>query len=475
MPDERIVEPRVLRGFRDYLPGQMNARLKIIEVIRRVYESYGFLPLDTPALEHHATLMGYGEENAKQIFEFDNPEKEHVALRFDLTAPLARVVAQYPDLPLPFRRYQVGPVWRADKPDPGRFREFTQFDLDSVGTSSSAADTEILCGVYDTLKALGIRKFLVRFSDRNVLNALLDFAGIPQTSAHAVFRILDKLDKIGLEGIAAELTGGRVDASGDKIRGLGLAQAQVEKIRQFLAIPKGSRRDVLGALEGLFRDTPSAASALAGLASICASLDALGMPDEYIALDQSIARGLEYYTGPVFEAILTDAPEYGSVVGGGRYDGLVARFLGRKIPAVGASIGVDRLLAAMLKLGLVAMTPSTAQVLVTVMEQGRLSEYEALTRELRQAGIRTEMYLGEEKGLTKQLAYSNRQEIPLAVIVGSDEFAKGEVTIKNLKLGARLPDKKTQREEWLKLSRSVQISVPRNECVTHVRNLLTQP
>ena len=475
MSDERIVEPRVLRGFRDYLPGQMNARLKIIEVIRRVYESYGFLPLDTPALEHHATLMGYGEENAKQIFEFDNPEEEHVALRFDLTAPLARVVAQYPDLPIPFRRYQVGPVWRADKPDPGRFREFTQFDLDSVGTSSSAADTEILCGVYDTLKALGIERFRVRFSDRNVLNALLDFAGIPQTSAHAVFRILDKLDKIGLEGIAAELTGGRVDASGDKIRGLGLAQAQVEKIRQFLAIPKGSRREVLGALEGLFRDTPSAAGALAGLRAICASLDGLRMPDECIALDQSIARGLEYYTGPVFEAILTDAPEFGSVVGGGRYDGLVARFLGRKIPAVGASIGVDRLLAAMLKLGLVEMTPSTAQVLVTVMEQSKLTEYEALTRELRQAGIRTEMYLGDEKGLGKQLGYANRQEIPLAVIVGSDEFAKGEVTIKNLKLGAQLPDKKTQREEWLKLSRSVQVSVPRSECVTQVRNMLSQP
>ena len=474
MPEDRIVEPRVLRGFRDYLPGQMNARLKIIEVIRRVYESYGFLPLDTPALEYHVTLMGYGEENAKQIFEFDNPEEEHVALRFDLTAPLARVVAQYPDLPLPFRRYQVGPVWRADKPDPGRFREFTQFDLDSVGTSSSAADTEILCGVYDTLKALGIQRFLVRFSDRNVLNALLDFAGIPQTSAHAVFRILDKLEKIGLEGIAAELTSGRVDASGDKIRGLGLAQGQVEKIKQFLAIPRGSRRDVLGALERLFRDTPSAGGAIEGLRAICASLDSLGMPDEFIALDQSIARGLEYYTGPVFEAILTDAPEFGSVVGGGRYDGLVARFLGRKIPAVGASIGVDRLLAAMLKLGLLEMVPSTAQVLVTVMEPARLTEYESLTRELRQAGIRTEMYLGDEKGLGKQLAYANRQEIPLAVIVGSDEFAKGEVTIKNLKLGARLPDKKTQREEWLKLSRSVQSSVPRKDCVAHIRTLLSQ-
>jgi histidyl-tRNA synthetase len=474
MADDRIVEPRLLRGFRDYLPGQMNARLKMIETIRRVYESYGFLPLDTPALEYHATLMGYGEDNAKQIFEFENPEEEHVALRFDLTAPLARVVAQYPDLPLPFRRYQVGPVWRADKPDAGRFREFTQFDLDSVGTSSSAADTEILCGMYDTLRELGIARFRVRFSDRNVLNSLLDFAGIPHSSSHAVFRILDKLDKIGLEGIAAELTVGRVDASGDKIRGLGLGAGQIEKVEQFLAIPRGTRQDVLDSLSRLFQDVSSAAGALHGLGAICSSLDALGIPDEFVALDQSIARGLDYYTGPVFEAMLSDAPEYGSVFGGGRYDGLVARFLGRNIPAVGAAIGVDRLLAAMMKLGLTGTSPSTAQVLVTVMEPARIIEYEKLTRELRQAGIRTEMYLGDEKGLTKQLSYANRQQIPLAVIMGSDEFVKGEVTIKNLKLGAQLPDKKTQREEWLKLSLTVQAAVPRGDCVVYIRKALSE-
>jgi histidyl-tRNA synthetase len=474
MADDRIVEPRLLRGFRDYLPGQMNARLKIIDTIRGVYESYGFLPLDTPALEYHVTLMGYGEDNAKHIFEFDNPEEEHVALRFDLTAPLARVVAQYPDLPLPFRRYQVGPVWRADKPDAGRFREFTQFDLDSVGTSSSAADTEILCGVYDTLRALGIERFRVRFSDRNVLNSLLDYAGISHASSHAVFRILDKLDKIGLEGIVAELSGGRVDASGDRIRGLGLGTGQIEKIKEFIAVPRGSRAEVLASLTRLFNGVPSAAGALQGLGTMCASLEALGIPDEFVSLDQSIARGLDYYTGSVFEAMLTDAPEYGSVVGGGRYDGLVARFLGRNIPAVGAAIGVDRLLAAMTKLGLTDMTPSTAQVLVTVMEPGRMVEYEKLTRELRQAGVRTEMYLGEEKGLTKQLAYANRQQIPLAILVGSDEFVKGEVTIKNLKLGARLPDKKTQREEWLKLSRTVQASVPRAECVAHIRAMISE-
>jgi histidyl-tRNA synthetase len=479
MADQQLVEPRLLRGFRDYLPAQMNARLRMIATIRKVYESYGFLPLDTPALEYRVTLMGYGEENTKQIFDFQNPEEEHVALRFDLTVSLARVVAQYPDLPLPFRRYQVAPVWRADKPDPGRFREFVQFDIDSVGTTSMAADAEILCGMYDTLRALGIKNFLVRFSDRKILNALLDFAAIPQTSSRSVFRILDKLDKIGLDGIAAELTGGRMDPSGDKIPGLGLTAAHVDRIKEFLAIPKGTRREVLENLTRLFAQTPSAAEALNELSAICTSLDALEIPDSRVALDQSIARGLDYYTGPVFEAILTDAPEFGSVFGGGRYEGLVERFLGRAIPGVGASIGVDRLFAAMQKLGIVDLAPSTAQVLVTVMDREKLIEYQKITRELRLAGINTEMYLGEEKGLGKQLQYANRQEIPFALIAGSDEFAKGEVTIKNLRLGGELQDKKKtaagkERDEWLVLSRSVQVAVSRASCVEKLRTMIAE-
>jgi histidyl-tRNA synthetase len=480
MPEDKIVEPKLLRGFRDYLPAQMNARLKMIATIRRVYELYGFLPLETPALEYRVTLMGYGEENTKQIFAFENPEEEHVALRFDLTVPLARVVAQYPDLPLPFRRYQVGPVWRADKPDPGRFREFTQFDIDSVGTSSLAADAEILCGMYDTLRALGIERFLIRFSDRKVLNSLLDFAGISRDMSHNVFRVLDKLDKIGLDSVTAELTVGRVDSSGDKIPGLKLTQQQVDRIKQFLAVPKGNRRQVLGSLARLFADVPSGKEALDELGTICDTLESLGIPDERIALDPSLARGLDYYTGPVFEAVLLDAPEFGSVFGGGRYEGLVERFLGRKIPGVGASIGVDRLLAAMQKLGLVELAASTAQVLVTVMEPTRVADYQKLTRELRQSGINTELYLGDEKGLGKQLQYANRQQIPVAVILGSDEFAKNEVTLKDLKLGGLLQEKKKgksgqEREEYLKLSRTAQVTVPRDELLQQVKEMLARP
>lgn len=477
MSEQQIVEPRLLRGFRDYLPAQMNARLKMIATIRNVYERYGFQPLDTPAQEYRVTLMGYGEENTKQIFSFLNPEEEDVALRFDLTVPLARVVAQYPDLVLPFRRYQVAPVWRADKPDPGRFREFIQFDLDAVGTSSLAADAEILCAMHDTLKALGIERFKVRFSDRKVLNSLLDFAGISHDSAHSVFRILDKLEKIGIDGVSAELTKGRIDASGDKIPGLGLNNNQVERIKEFIAVPKGKRREVLSSLESLFTKVESAKEAVEELRFVCNSLDALSISEDHVQLDLSIARGLDYYTGPVFEASLDDAPEFGSVFGGGRYDGLVERFLGRKIPAVGASIGVDRLFAAMEMLGLHRLAPSTAKVIVTVMEPSRLSAYQKLTRELREAGINTEMYLGEEKTLGKQLQYANRQQIPLAIIIGSDEFAKGEVTIKNLKLGGELQDKKKtaqgkEREEWLKLSRTVQVTVPLAETIHQIKRSL---
>lgn len=477
MTGDKIVEPRLLRGFRDYLPAHMIARLKIIATIRRVYELYGFQPLDTPAQEFRETLMGYGEENTKQIFAFTNPEEEEVALRFDLTVPLARIIAQYPELPMPFRRYQVAPVWRADKPDPGRFREFMQFDLDTVGSSSLAADVEILCGMYDTLLALGFSGFRVRFSSRKVLNALLDFAGIDHSLSHRVFRVLDKLDKIGLEGVSAELTSGRLDASGDKVPGLGLKSTQVDRIKQFVALPTAGRKAPLDALTALFRDVRSAVEAVAEVGFLCSSLDSLKIPENRVALDVSIARGLDYYTGPVFEAILTDAPQFGSVFGGGRYDGLVERFLGRKIPAVGASIGVDRLFAAMQSLGLLELTPSTAQVFVSTMDPALLNTYQAVTRELRSAGINTEMYLGEEKGFRKQLAYANRQQIPVAVIIGGDEAARNEVTVKNLELGAQLQDKKQtaagkERDEWLALSRSVQVTVPRASLVPTIRGML---
>lgn len=476
MTKQQTVEPRLLRGFRDSLPGRMNARMRMIETIRKVYERYGFLPLDTPALEHLVCLVGYGDENRKQLFRFKNPEKENVALRFDLTVPLARVVAQYRDLPLPFRRYQVAPVWRADKPDPGRFREFIQFDLDSVGTSALEADAEILSGMYDTLRALGIDRFTIRFSSRTVLNTLLDFCAIPHERAHLVFRVLDKLEKIGIDNVVRELTVGRTDASGDKIKGVGLRQDQVDRVKAFLSLPRGNRRDVLGGLKDLLGSVNSFAVAETELLTICSALDVMEIPEGMVVLDPTIARGLDYYTGPVFEAVLTDAPSYGSVFGGGRYDGLVERFIGKKIPAVGASIGVDRLLAALEELGLTDLAPATAQVVVTVMEKDRISDYLQITRELRNAGINTELYLGEERGLGKQLQYANRLGIPVGLIIGGNEFDTGEVTVKDLKLGAVLQEKKKEggkdREEWLKLSKTVQVTVPKEQMLSEIRRML---
>jgi len=476
--EKRTVEPKLLKGFRDYLPAQVSARQNMLNTIKQVYERYGFVPLETPALEYLATLVGYGEESTKQIFKLQNPEREDIALRFDLTVPLARVVAQYPELPTPFRRYQVGPVWRADKPDPGRFREFYQFDLDTVGCASMVADAEVICGMYDTMRALGIERFQVKFSDRKILNALLEYANIPAESGYQVFRVLDKIEKIGIEAVEEELTVGRIDTSGDKIAGLGLEKTQVRKIKEFIALPKGSHKDVLNDLRKLFQGTASGDEAIGELSEICTYLNALQIPDDIVFIDLNIARGLEYYTGPVFEASLLDVPAFGSVFGGGRYDGLVERFLGKKIPATGASIGVDRLFAAMQKLRLVKMLPSTAQVIVTVMDKSKIVEYQKITRELRLADINTELYLGEEQSLAKQLKYANEQMIPIAAIIGENEFSKDEVTIKDLRLGAQIQDKKKtgirkDRDEWLRESRKAQMTIPREKLVERIHELLS--
>jgi len=466
---ENIIEPRTVKGMRDYLPETVIARRKIIETVRTVFERYGFVPLDTPALEYVETLIGHGD-TSKNIFRSKSPEEEDVALRFDLTVPLARVVSQYDQLPKPFRRYQVANVWRADKPDPGRFREFIQFDLDIVGSSSMTADTEVLCGMYDVFTALGIKNFLVRFSSRKLLDALLSYAEIPNVLSKNVFRILDKLDKISFNDVALELTIGRTDASGDKIKGLGLTNAQVQRIKQFLDLPKGTRADSLSNVENLFVDVTSAKEGISELKDICNYLNALNIPEEKVQIDFSLARGLDYYTGPVFEAILLDAPEFGSVFGGGRYDGLVQRFLGKNIPAVGASTGIDRFFAALEKLQLIETIPSTAHVLITVMERNRMSDYLMLTRELRGAGINTELYMGDEKGLGKQLQYANKMQISLAIIIGSNEFEKNEVTIKDLRAGKKVDA--SNKEEYIKATKAAQVVIPRNQLLATIQSLM---
>jgi histidyl-tRNA synthetase len=471
----RRVKARLSRGLRDLLPEQLLARQRMIDKVRGVYERYGFSPLATPAIEYLDVLLGSesGEESQKQIFTVSNPEGEELGLRFDLTVPLARVVAQYHDLPRPFRRYQVAQVWRADKPDPGRFREFTQFDLDSVGTSSEIADTEIIAGICDSLDALEVERYLVRFSSRGILEVLLTWAEIPGDLARDVFRVLDKLDKIGLGKVKLELTTGYVDESGDPIRGVGLSAAQVEKIERFLAVQGERRSDVVDQLTELFAGVDGAQREIAIAAQISSHLQALGYGDDRVALDLSIARGLAYYTGPVFEAMLTDAPRFGSVFGGGRYDGLVQRFLGQEVPATGASMGVDRLLAALEHLGKAGGRKSTARVLVTRMDKRLTEDYLRIAFELRRAGIATELYLGSLRGLGKQLAYADQLEIPVAVIVGEDELGRGVVTLKDMDVGRRLAEKIDQREEWLE-ERAGQREVPRERLAEAVHELLAE-
>ncbi len=468
------VEPRLSRGLRDLLPDQMLARQAMIDTIRRVYELYGFVPLSTPAIEFLDVLSGSaGQEAQQSIFRVSNPENEALGLRFDLTVPLARVIAQYAELPRPFRRYQVSPVWRADKPDKGRFREFAQFDLDSVGTVSEIADTEILAGMCDTLAALNVGPHLVRFSSRAVLNLLLDFASVPHSQCVDVFRVLDKLDKVGLDKVSLELMDGYKDESGDTIRGIGLTRDQVDRIVRFLNVKAERRRDVVAQVRELFANVPNAPAQIDAIQRISDHLYALGYGDDRVSLDLSIARGLAYYTGPVFEAILLDAPQFGSVFGGGRYDSLVQRFLGEAIPAVGASIGVDRLLAALAHLGRIGKQKATARVLITNMDANLTDDYLAMTWELRRAGVPTELYVGTAKGPGKQLRYADQYDIPLAILYGTNEKQQGIVTIKDMAVGREKAKNVGDRSEWL-AARSGQVSAPRAELVATVKRLLDE-
>ncbi|HEX8412139.1 MAG TPA: histidine--tRNA ligase, partial [Thermoanaerobaculia bacterium] len=465
---------RLSRGLRDLLPDQMLARQQMVDTIRGVYESYGFVPLSTPAIEFLDVLSGSaGTEAQQSIFRVTNPEKEDLGLRFDLTVPLARVIAQYPDLPRPFRRYQVASVWRADKPDKGRYREFTQFDLDSVGVESEVADTEIIAGMCDTLTALNVGPYVVRFSSRAILNLLLAYAGIAPDQSVDVFRVLDKLDKVGLEKVKLELMEGYKDESGDTIRGVGLARDQVDRIERFLAIKSDSRREVAAQVRELFAEVANASEQLDVVDSISNHLYNLGYGDDKVSLDLSIARGLAYYTGPVFEAILLDAPQFGSVFGGGRYDNLVMRFLGEPIPAVGASIGVDRLLAALTHLGRIGKQKATARVLVTNMDASLRDDYIAMTWELRRAGIPTELYLGSGRGPRQQLKYADKYDIPLAILYGSNEKEQGLVTIKDLVAGRERMQPTADRKEYL-AQRAGQVTVPRAEMVETIRKMLAE-
>jgi len=467
---------KFLRGFRDYMPEEMLAREKIVSAIKRVYESYGFVPLATPALEYKETLLSSereGEEINKQIYFFLDKEGNEIGLRFDLTIPLSRIVAQYPNLPMPFKRYQIQPVWRFDTPDPGRFREFLQFNIDTVGTNEMIADVEIILAMYDSLSALGLTNFRIRFSNRKILNSLLTYTGIPEELSRSVFKVIDKLEKQGLSAVKQELGAGRVDSSGAKIPGLNLDKSQISKIEDFLLLPQNTRDEALSALTEFFKGIPQAEEGLRELKEISQYLTEFEIPDEQVIVDLSIARGLAYYTGPVYEAILLEAREFGSVMAGGRYDQLIKRTTGEKLPATGASIGIDRLFTALKKCSPRENKPSTANVLVTVMMKEKMVEYLKISNRLRKEGINTELYLGTEKKIGKQLEYADKYLIPIAVIIGPDEFANNLITIKDLRVLKKGKLSIEKREDYLK-ARVGQKTVPTEKFIEEIKYLLRQ-
>src|SRR6056297_1329730 len=476
------------KGFRDYFGAEVVERTEMLDRIAEVYRLWGFDPLESSAVE---TVQALG----KFLPDVDRPNAgvfawqedtgaerpgDWLALRYDLTAPLARVYAQHRnDLPTPYRRYAMGPVWRNEKPGPGRFRQFYQCDADTVGAPSVAADAEICAMLADTLEQVGIPRgdYIVRVNNRKVLNGVLEVMGLDEGAQRdAVLRTIDKFDKVGASGVRELLGKGRLDASGAYIDGVGLSDDEAGPVLAFLTSKADGAAQTLDNLRAAVGASAIGLEGVQELETIADLLEAQGYGPDRIVIDPSVVRGLGYYTGPVFEAELTfeildekgRKRQFGSVAGGGRYDDLVKRFTGQAVPATGISIGVDRLLAALREKGRIEDS-DTGPVVVTVMDRERMAEYQAMVAELRQAGIRAEVYLGNPKNFGNQMKYADRRGSPVAIIAGEDEFARGMVQIKDLILGAQIAENATL-EEWKE--RPSQIEVPRAELVEKVRAIL---
>jgi histidyl-tRNA synthetase len=423
LADESLIEPRTLKGFRDHLPAAMIPRERLIETARQVYRSYGFAPIDTPALEYLEVLLGKGSgETDKQMYKFEDAGGRAVGMRFDLTVPLARFAAQHAaELGTPFKRYHIATVWRGENTHRGRYREFMQCDFDTIGTRSTASDIETVLVIHDLLSALGFERFTIHVNQRMVLSGLLERLGLVDQTRH-VLRSLDKLSKIGRDKVAAEMTAtGEIPAA---------AADQVLKLAEL----SGSNDAILTQLEPLVAGSETGQQGIANLRELSAAVIAAGVPAARVKLDVSIARGLDYYTGTVYETILDDLPTIGSVCSGGRYDNLAGLFTKQELPGVGASLGLDRLLAAMEELGMLSQVATPAPVFLPFFAAGRLGDYLRLAAQLRQAGIGVEFY-PEPKRLGQQLKYADRRGFRLAVILGDDEFQSGNCQLKDLGRG----------------------------------------
>ncbi|WP_428543422.1 histidine--tRNA ligase [Profundibacter sp.] len=471
------------KGFRDYFGVDVAERKEMLDRIAAVYHRYGFEALESSAVETVEALGKFlpdVDRPNEGVFAWQEDEKDWLALRYDLTAPLARVYAQYRnDLPTPYRRFAMGPVWRNEKPGPGRFRQFYQCDADTVGSASMAADAEICAMLADTLETVGIPRgdYIIRVNNRKVLNGVLEVMGLEDGPARDdVLRTIDKFDKVGEAGVRELLGKGRLDASGAYIDGVGLSADQAEPVIAFLTSKAGDTAGTLANLCAAVGDSAIGNEGIAELEQIADLLAALGYGPDRIEIDPSVVRGLGYYTGPVYEAELTfeitdekgRKQQFGSVAGGGRYDDLVKRFTGQAVPATGVSIGVDRLLAALRAKGRVG-GKSPGPVVVTVMDRDRMADYQTMVADLRNAGIRAEVYLGNPKNFGNQLKYADKRNSPVAVIEGGDEYARGMVQIKDLILGAKIAENATL-EEWKSLPS--QYEVPRGDLVAKVREII---
>ena len=478
------------KGFRDYFGVEVIERKAMLDAIASVYHRYGFDPLETSAVETVAALGKFlpdVDRPNEGVFGWQDEDSDWLALRYDLTAPLARVAAQYRnDLPSPYRRYAFGPVWRNEKPGPGRFRQFYQCDADTVGASSVAADAEICAMLADALETVGIARndYVVRVNNRKVLNGVMEVAGVLDPSDPTrfeevrgiVLRAIDKLDRLGLEGVRALLGAGRRDASGDFTKGAGLSDSQAEVVIGFIEAKGATGAATVARLRELVAGSQIGVDGVDELETIATLLAAQGYGPDRIEIDPSVVRGLGYYTGPVFEAELTfdildekgRKRQFGSVAGGGRYDDLVKRFTGQSVPATGVSIGVDRLLAALRAKGQ-SQIASRGPIVVTVMDKDRMADYMTMVGELRAAGLRAECYFGNPKSFGNQLKYADKRQSPIAVIQGADELGKGSVLLKDLALGAKIAEN-ASLEEWK--SRPAQREVARADLVAAVRDML---
>lgn len=418
------IEPRTLKGFRDYLPEAMIPRERLIDTARRVYRSYGFSPIDTPALEYLEILTGKGsEETDKQLYKFQDHGQRWVGLRFDLTVPLARFAAQHiGQLGTPLKRYHIATVWRGENTQKGRFREFMQCDFDTIGTRAPAADIETALVIHDLLLAIGIEAFTIRVNNRQVLTGLLERLELAEQST-AILRALDKLGKIGREKVAAEMCATA-----------GTSPAQAQRVLE-LASLSGDNRQVLRDLAPLVRGSATGEEGVGKLADLLSACSAAGVPDERLKLDVSIARGLDYYTGTIYETFLDQLPGIGSVCSGGRYDNLAGLYTHQELPGIGASLGLDRLLDAMSELGLTERVSTPADVFIPYFVENKLHDYLRLAATLRRAGVSVELY-PEPKRLGQQLKYADRRGARIALILGEDELAAGQCQVKNLVLGA---------------------------------------